>query len=343
MTTAEAHDAVATVMAMLLPVHAAVTENWLVDATATAAERTVNAAYTFLYFEDADGTLVQKAPLSDLRRRSTQRAIDAFGPAALGANIDPGVTPAINEALEGERPVVTNAAELFAGLIDADAAARAQAELAIDSIAFVPLQAAGERIGGLILMLVGSANVEHIRLLGEHVACATVNLRQAQATREAAPTESDLVRTVFDARKTESELQRELMRAERYKRDVSVAIIEATNLRLLKEQFGAALTEALVERMGAALAQHSRDIDVIGQYKESGFTMILSEATASGAKTAAERLLAIARAAAVSDDVPGLELHLACGWATYPEDGKPTLQLFSVAERRMYDPKTQVA
>ena len=115
-----------------------------------------------------------------------------------------------------------------------------------------------------------------MRLFAAHVACASVNLRQTLASGVETGT-TDVVRTVFDVRKTETELQREIMRADRFKRDVSICIIEATNLRLLRERFGPALTEQVLERAGEALAAQSRDIDVIGQYKESGFTMVLSE------------------------------------------------------------------
>ena len=131
------------------------------------------------------------------------------------------------------------------------------------------------------------------------------------------------MRTVFDPRKMESELQREISRADRYKRSVSICVIEATNMRLLRERFGSTLAQRLYDRLGERLAQHSRDIDVIGQYKASGYTMILSEAEPEGAKNAAARLLAIARDAQLdpADRVDGLELHLACGWASAPTDG----------------------
>ena len=72
-------DDVATMMAMLLPVHSAVTTEWLADAAATAAERTLAASHTLVYFEEPDGRLGWRPPSSDLRRRGLQRAIDAAG------------------------------------------------------------------------------------------------------------------------------------------------------------------------------------------------------------------------------------------------------------------------
>jgi diguanylate cyclase (GGDEF)-like protein len=328
-------DPVTTMLVMLLPVHSAATADWLVDATATAAERTLNAAFTFVYLEEQDGRLAYKAPASDLRRRALQRAIDAFSIPVLTTKIDPAAAPAIAEALDAEHPITASAAELLRGIAGEKQASAAQEALGVDSMSIVPLRAANERLGALLMMFVGEPQSDHVRLFADHVACAFVNLRQSQTGRETAE-EADVVRTVFDARKTEAELQRELLRAERYHRQASICVIEATNLKLLRERFGPALVEEAYERMGQALAAHSRDIDVIGQYRESGYTMILSEASPEGAEQAAKRLLRVAQDAGHVESAPALELHLATGRATYPVDGTMTEELFAVAQERMY-------
>ena len=338
-------DEVATMMAMLLPVHSAVTVEWLADATATAAERTIGAAHTFLYFEDGDGKLAWRQPSSDLRRRSLQSVIDAVGSGRLDGTIDPGQAPSLADVLDRGIPAIGSTDDLLADVLGHANASEALAKTGTTTCAIAPLQAAGERIGALLLFLVGEPDTERLRLFADHVACATVNLRQALAAKDVAEVSgtSDVVRTVFDSRKTVDELQREIMRAERFKRDVSICVIEATNLRLLRERFGAELTQQLLDRTGETLAAHSRDIDVIGQYKSSGFTMVLSETSAEGVRQAAQRLLAAAGHAARDERIPGLELHLASGWASWPTDGKTDDALLAAAERRMYDPKSQVA
>ena len=84
-------DPVATMMAMLLPIHSAVTLEWLADATATAAERTIGAAHTFVYFEEPDGYshlaiafIGPATAVGATRHRCVRRA------AALERRIDPG-------------------------------------------------------------------------------------------------------------------------------------------------------------------------------------------------------------------------------------------------------------
>jgi diguanylate cyclase (GGDEF)-like protein len=334
-------DAVSIMMEALLPVHAALTLDWLADGAATAAERALDAPFAFVYFEDEDGRLECTTPASDLRRRSVQRLIDALDYDIWRRKLDPGESPQLAEALDTGNLVSTSVAGFLATFTGAEKADDAARALALATVAIAPLETAGERLGALVLLAHEEPHASRVRLLAQHVACAAVNLRNAQTARDA--TIIDVARSVFDARKLESELQRELSRAGRYKRELSLVVIEATNLGLLREQFGRFLTDRLVEHLGEALAQHAREIDVIGAYKESGYTMVLAEATREGAAAAARRLLASADAVRLDEQVPGLELHLAAGWASCPADGATSRALFAAAERRMYGLESRVA
>ncbi len=333
-------EPVAAMMASLLPVHAASTTAWLVDAACTAAEQGLHAPFTFVFFEEQDGRLDPQAPASDLRRRSLQRVSDAIGHDLLRAKLDPQQSPAIAEALDLATSVQTTPEAFFEPLAGAERARAAQTKLGVSAASVAPLIVAGERIGALVVLMQSEADANHVRLLADHIATASANLRQATAARDAGVI--DVVRSVFDARKLETELERELSRAERYKHQASIVVIEATNLRLLREQFGRFLTDRLLQRLGESLAQHARDIDVIGAYKESGYTMILTEATPEGAAQASRRLLEAASATRLDESVPGLELHLAVGYATTPADGASSDSLFAAVERRMYG-SSQVA
>jgi len=336
-----AGDPVAAMMASLLPIHAALTLDWLVDAASTAAEQAVAAPFAFVFFEEQDGRLACKAPASDLRRRSLQRVADALAYDITRRKVDPQDSPHLTRALDESTLVETSASGFFGAFVDTDRAEAAAASLALSDAAIVPLESAGERLGALALLFHVKPNVAHVRLLADHIAYAAVNLRNALNAREMGVI--DVARSVFDARKLESELQRELARAERYRREVSIAVIEATNLALLRDQFGRFLTDRLLQRLGESLAQHARDIDVIGAYRESGYTMVLTEASRDGAESATRRLLAAAEQVRLDKDVPGLELHLAAGWASFPADGHTTDALFAAAQRRMYGDATRVA
>ncbi len=337
------HDPVGAMMSSLLTVHGAMTQDWLVDAACTAAERGLGAPFAFVFFEEQDGSLAYKAPASDLRRRAHFRAAEALGSRLFQGKFDPREIPSFIEALDSNGAIMAPIPAFFAPLIGQQRALAAAIALTAGAACVAPLENAGERTGALLVLGDATMQPAHVRLLADHIACASANLRDTAMSREQGVI--DVVRSVFDARKLESELQRELSRAARYKREVSICVIEATNLRLLRERFGQFLTDRLLQRLGESLAQHARDIDVIGAYKESGYTMILMEATSDGADIASQRLMETAMNTVLDDGehVPGLELHLVVGYATCPEDGATSDALFTAVARRMYDGASQVA
>lgn len=333
-------DRVSTAMSLLLTLHRAPTAGWLADATATAAEGIIGATHALVYFEEHDGRLERHRPASDIRRRVEERLLDAFGPALRG-KLDPTRAPLVGQALDGMSVVCAAPEEALAGVVAEDDATAGGEETRVRFVSIAPLAHAGERLGALVLFHEERPDERHVQLFADHVALAAVALRPASGAREVAT--ADITRSIFDERKLERELQRELSRVERYARDLSLVIIEATNLRLLRERFGRFLVERLVERLGGALAQNSRDIDVIGSYKDRGYAMVLTEAASAGAEVALARLLSVARQTKLDEGVPGLELHLAAGWASAPADGTTSEALFAAAERRMYEAAAEVA
>jgi len=316
-------DAAAVAMAALLPVHAAPSQGRLADATALAAERVAGARHALVLLEGDDGELTPMQPVSAERRTQQRALVAALG--ASGARVRPDLVPALAEAIETGAPLMIEAGDLAGGMPD------------VEAVCFAPMESAGERVGVLAAFGHHTMQTHRLRLLAEHVASATMNLRSAQAAGEAAPA-VDVTRAVFDERKIEAELQREIARAVRYQREVSICVMEATNVRLLRERFGETLTEQLMQRLGEALAGHAREIDVIGAYRDSGYTMVLAEASAAGAESAAHRLCAEVQGLTLDGPrpIPGLELHLAAGWATAPDDGVDVQSLFAAAQQRMY-------
>lgn len=332
-------DDAANAMAALLPMHVAVTLEQLVDAACIASERVGGAPYTLLYLEQEDGRLERQLAGSELHRRSIRRAIEAFGERALPTRLDGSALAAVGDALDARQPAIMQPAGLFGDTLDESDIRSAQKSLAIGWAAIAPLEFAGEHMGLIILLSKGEPDIARLRLLADHLAAASVRVRHLGGERATAPA----VRPVFDERKLHREIQRELGRAERYRRTLSIVMIEATNLRLLRERFGRALTDAQFERLGESLAEHARDFDIIGAHRQSGYAMVLVETPPDGAAAAANRLLDVAKGTVDGGGIPGLELHLTAGWASAPGDGATPEALFDVVQRRMYDDRRQTS
>jgi diguanylate cyclase (GGDEF)-like protein len=309
--------------------HTASTARALADALSLAAERASGAQLALMFVERLDGSLEYVVPHSETRRREQARII---GAPPFAAKIDPAAVPALGEAIDSGAAVACKTGDLFAssGVLPDGHPGR---DPAIAHARIAPIEAAGERVGALICLADRELDGEIVQLIAAHAGVAFRGI--GASTTEVIAV--DPARTIFDARKLGAELQRELARAQRYGRDVSICLVEATNLRLLRERFGTGLTADLFATLGETLARNARDVDIIGEYKDRGYCMVLAEATADGVEAAAERLASVANSAAQGQGTPGLELHLVVGVATAPIDGGLAEDLFAAAERRMYE------
>jgi diguanylate cyclase (GGDEF)-like protein len=322
-------------MSSLLSLHSAATRGALADAVAIASEQINGTPYAFVFFERDDGSLAYQAPASETRRRSHRGAIEALGPALFSSGVDARDVAALAEALDSGAIVCAPVREVLTPLADESRGAVVESAIGVTHACAAAITGAGDRWGALLVLGDESMQESHVGLLAAHVGRACANLAVAE-TADDEPT-GDVARSIFDARKVEAELGRELARSQRFGRSVSICVVEATNLRLLRERFGETLTEQLYERLGDVLSRHARDIDIMGAYRESGYTMVLAEASPAGVEAAAQRLAAAAADVRLDGKpVPGLELHLAVGHATAPEDGVTTDALFAAAQRRMY-------
>lgn len=331
---------VPSMMTALLHIHAAPTRAALADAIAGACEQIDGAQHAFIFFEREDGMLLYRPPASEPRRRSHGRAIQELGAELLTRAVDANDVSVLAEALDSDTVVAAPVASVFTLRSSGRSAPTDQTTATTRAFA-AAITGAGDRYGALLVLGTEATDAERVRLLAAHTGAACAKLGAADAIAEEA-TAAGAIPSIFDARKLESELQRELARSQRYGRDVSICVIEATNLSLLRERFGTALTDQLYDHLGAELARHARDIDIIGAYKQSGYTMVLAEAAPAGVEAAAQRLAAAARAVGLPGaSIPGLELHLAVGWATAPEDGAASEDLFAAAQRRMYGDLTR--
>jgi diguanylate cyclase (GGDEF)-like protein len=211
-----------------------------------------------------------------------------------------------------------------------------QRQLGIAQAWLVPLQWDGESLGLLLLLMPEGppAPVAHAELLGRHVAVALTNLREKDAGRKRG--EFDAVRWVYDERRFLEQLAREVRRAQRHGRPLSVLLLRILNVEELRGRYGRFLAEQLLRQVASRLDDAMRDTDFLGASREDGFAAILVETDQSGAERAEERLLTGLDAMELPHaELPGLNVQLACATATLPQDGESAEELAAAAEARL--------
>lgn len=105
-------------------------------------------------------------------------------------------------------------------------------------------------------------------------------------------------------------LEREIARAERVGKPLSVARVDLDRLGSINESHGHAAGDIALKRFTAAAASALRDVDIFGRYGGKEFLVIMPDTDLKGAVIAAERL----RAAVGREPVPEVrgKRHLSC-------------------------------
>jgi diguanylate cyclase (GGDEF)-like protein len=105
-------------------------------------------------------------------------------------------------------------------------------------------------------------------------------------------------------------LEREIARAERIGKPLSVARVDLDWLALINEAHGQIAGDVALRRFTAAAIGALRDVDVLGRYGGKEFIAIMPDTDVKGAVIAAERL----RAAVAREPIPevGGRRHLSC-------------------------------
>jgi diguanylate cyclase (GGDEF)-like protein len=95
-------------------------------------------------------------------------------------------------------------------------------------------------------------------------------------------------------------LEREIARAERIGKPLSIARIDLDGLRELNEAHGQAAGDVALRRFCVAASEALRDVDVFGRYGGKEFLVLMPDTAVSGAVIAAERV----RAAVAREPMP---------------------------------------
>lgn len=109
----------------------------------------------------------------------------------------------------------------------------------------------------------------------------------------------------------------EFSRAQRYRYPLACLVLTVDDLERVRDTEGYDAKEALLESVIALLQRETRVCDYLGRLADDRLMAVLPHTPADGARAAAERLLAAARAGAGAD---GRATTLSVGGSAYQDD-----------------------
>jgi diguanylate cyclase (GGDEF)-like protein len=214
-----------------------------------------------------------------LELASSGRKEEAEGPIFLVPRSDPAV-----EALaKAGRPLALSAVAEKGGTLGARLRG-------LDATWAVPLMVQGELIG---VMAVGPKDtgdrfpgeeLELLNLLAHHVAIVFQNARLFESATYESLTGLLRREAILEI------LDRELERAERYDRPLTVGMADLDHFKEINDRYGHLAGDTLLKQVAEGMAGGLRSTDSLGRYGGEEFLMVLPETDLAGARVVADKL-----------------------------------------------------
>lgn len=262
------------------------------------------------------------------------------GPQVKQFRLKPGEGLAGWVAREGRACLVEDAAAdpRFAAHVDGATG------FATRTILCVPLTSKGKVLGVIELLNKqgGGAFDDRDRtvvsILADYAAIAIENARLYQRAEELAVT--DDVTGIHNSRYFHQILERELQRARRYARPLSVLFIDLDQFKAVNDTHGHQRGSQVLREVAQLLKASIRSVDLIARYGGDEFIVVLPDTDAATAAQLGERLRAtVARTELLASEGLRLRLTASFGVAAHPDHAPTKEELVRIADQAMYQAK----
>jgi two-component system, cell cycle response regulator len=152
---------------------------------------------------------------------------------------------------------------------------------------------------------------------------------------------SDPLTGLFNRGYVDDRLAMELSRAKRYRKVLTIAVIDADRFKLLNDTHGHSAGDFVLRKIGAILRGSFRQSDTVGRYGGEEFVVILPETDIEAAERKVEFLRDLVARTQIELATRGesVRVTISAGLASFPQDGKDTAELFASADERMFQAK----
>ncbi len=183
---------------------------------------------------------------------------------------------------------------------------------------------------------------DDVATLGSFAAQASVAVENVLLHKEAQRLSiTDGLTGVWNRRYLQLTLTKEIERAQRFGRPLSVLMMDIDHFKLVNDAHGHHVgDEVLVELTRRTMSTIRGQIDSLARYGGEEFVVVLPETPSDGAKVVADKILAVIRHRPfVEDEDTGVPLTVSIGVAAFPEDGSTADELVRAADLAMYRAK----
>jgi diguanylate cyclase (GGDEF)-like protein len=183
---------------------------------------------------------------------------------------------------------------------------------------------------------------ELLELLAGHVTLSLKNLADLEEMGRFG--EVDQVTWLYNQRYFMEAVEREILRAKRYRRPLSLIFLDIDRFSTFKESYGPSLGDRLLRSVGMILAEGVTEPEVVAHFDGDGFALLLPEVNRAAAVSITTNLMARLGQVTVfggSGDPEPVSASVAI--VCYPEDGATPHDLIAAAASGLEETKREKA
>lgn len=141
----------------------------------------------------------------------------------------------------------------------------------------------------------------------------------------------DELTELYNFRYFKEVFNKEVYRAKRYDRNLSLIVIDINNFKSLNDTQGHATGNGIIKQIARLLVLNTRKSNIVCRYGGDEFVVILPETDNEQTLKLANRLRTVV--------AYRTSVTISLGVSTFPDNGKTTKGLFNKADRNMYKDK----
>jgi two-component system, cell cycle response regulator len=145
---------------------------------------------------------------------------------------------------------------------------------------------------------------------------------------------------VFNRRYFEDAIERELSRARRYTRPLSLVMIDIDHFKKINDSFGHLAGDAVLKEVASTIRTRTRREDVLARYGGEEFALLLPEVDVKGGAQLAEKVRKLVEKHTFTFDGEAIPVSLSAGVATVLKKSDDSHELIRRADEKLYEAKS---